>query len=326
MERGLVSEANLPFRSYHEIYAGPLHSVNLLKILISLIKLFIGLLQSLFLVLSKRPASILLTGGWANVPLAVAGWLARIPIVVYLPDIEPGLTIRVLKYFATKVAITVDESSQHFRRGQSVVTGYPLRENHLQASQAAAIERFDLDPSRKTLLVTGGSRGARSINITLEKILTDLLEENLQIIHVTGTLDWERSQDVTKHLNLKYYHAYPYLHHDMGLAMVAADIVLSRSGASTLGELPYFGAAAILVPYPYAWRYQKVNADYLEQRGAAIRLNDEDMNAKLLGVVQELIADSEMLEKMRENMRQMRTENGADRVAQVLLAVAEESE
>jgi UDP-N-acetylglucosamine:LPS N-acetylglucosamine transferase len=84
------------------------------------------------------------------------------------------------------------------------------------------------------------------------------------------------------------YHAYPFLH-EMGQALAAADLVVSRAGASALGEYPLFGLPAILVPYPYAWRYQKVNADYLARRGAAVRLNDEDLPARLAGEVRALL-------------------------------------
>ena len=145
MERRLVQESGIPFASYDEVQAGPLHGVNPLRAIISVVKLLIGIIQSLILILRHRPQSMLLTGGWANVPIALAGWLLRVPIVIYLPDIEPGLTIKILKYFARKVAITVPDASQYFREGQTVVTGYPLRQSLMEATQDAGIEHFQLD-------------------------------------------------------------------------------------------------------------------------------------------------------------------------------------
>ena len=96
MERKLVAESGLDFARYDEVYAGPIHGVNPLRMLTSIIKLAVGTMQSFGKLLSIRPKVILLTGGWSNLPVAVVAWILRIPIVIYLPDIEPGLTIKVL--------------------------------------------------------------------------------------------------------------------------------------------------------------------------------------------------------------------------------------
>ncbi len=125
------------------------------------------------------------------------------------------------------------------------------------------------------LLVFGGSTGARSINRALLAVLPELLKE-MQIIHVSGKLDWAEVEAARGQLSglsgeqadlAQRYRAYPYLHAEMGAALAAADLALSRAGASSLGEFPQAGLPAILVPYPYAWRYQKVNASYLAAAG-----------------------------------------------------------
>jgi UDP-N-acetylglucosamine--N-acetylmuramyl-(pentapeptide) pyrophosphoryl-undecaprenol N-acetylglucosamine transferase len=105
----------------------------------------------------------------------------------------------------------------------------------------------------------------------------------------------------------------------MGLAFAAADLVVSRAGASVLGELPMFGLSAILVPYPYAWRYQKVNADYLAGRGAAVRLNDEDLKMKLTATIRELLGNPNRLNAMRVAMRSLAVPDAAHRIAEALL-------
>lgn len=285
----------------------------------------IGLLQSVFLLLRYRPQSILLTGGWANVPVALAGWFLRVPMLVYLPDIEPGSTIRVLSRFVKKIATTVPESAVFFRQGQTVTTGYPLRGEVTSATRPIAISHFELDPSRKTILVTGGSRGARSINIAVESCLNELLKEAVQVIHVTGELDWERSQAAIKG-TIPNYHPFEYLNSvEMGLAFAAADIVLGRSGASALGEFPYFGAASILVPYPHAWRYQRVNADWLAERGAGIRMDDEKMAAELLPTLQSLLRDEGRLKTMQDCAKSVYQGDGSANIARELLALVGEN-
>lgn len=322
-ERPMVDAAGLPFAAYDQVQAGPIHGVGPLRALISLFKLLLGVVQSLLLLRRHRPAVILLTGGWANVPLAAAAWLLRLPVLVYLPDIEPGLTIRVLKHFARQVAITVPEAAVHFRPGQTVVTGYPLRQTLLEAEREKALGHFGLEAGHPTLLVFGGSRGARSINRAVAAVLPELLALGLQIIHVTGELDWPQFEQMVG--EQPAYHAFPYLHDDMGLALAAADLVICRAGASTLGELPLFGLASILVPYPHAWRYQKTNADYLASRGAAVRMDDEKMSEELLPTIRALLDDSGRLAAMQQQARALARPDGADNVAQALVKLAEGS-
>ena len=322
MERELVAKASLALAGYRELQAGPLHGVGPLRAAISLLKLKLGTMQALGLLLRRRPRVILLTGGYANLPLALAAWLLRLPIVIYLPDIEPGLTIRALQPLAKRIAITAAPSAGYFPAGKTVVTGYPLAANRLLATREEARRHFQLDAERKTLLVFGGSRGARSINIALAHNLAQLLALGLQIIHVTGEYDWEaHKQRIGDLVAQRHYHAFAYLHGDMGLAFAAADLALCRAGASTLAELPLFGLPAILAPYPHAWRYQSVNADYLASRGAAIRLNDEELEQNLYSTVRDLLADDERLNDMREKSLALATADGAARLARLLLEV-----
>jgi len=323
-EKRLVDASDISFDAYHEVFAGPIVGVKPLRALSSVIKMATGLVQSLSLMLSKRPQAILMTGGWANVPLAVAGWILRVPMLVYLPDIEPGTTIRVLSRFVEKIATTVPDSAQYFREGQTVTTGYPLRHAITSATREAAVSYFELDPTLKTLLVTGGSRGARTINIALGDILPDLLNEHVQIIHVTGKLDYDRTREqVAATLDHPNYHLFDYLDSEaMGLAFAASDIVLGRSGASAVGEFPYFGAASILIPYPYAWRYQRVNADWLAEQGAGVRINDEDMVNDLLSTLQSLLRDDNKLSQMQACAKALHSGNGSQNIARELLSLA----
>jgi UDP-N-acetylglucosamine--N-acetylmuramyl-(pentapeptide) pyrophosphoryl-undecaprenol N-acetylglucosamine transferase len=140
-----------------------------------------------------------------------------------------------------------------------------------------------LDEGARTVLVFGGSRGARSINEAVWDILPNLLEI-AQVVHITGELDWPRVPAVIEKLDATYanrYHPHAYLHEGMGQALGAADLVVSRAGAATIGEYPLFGLPAVLVPYPHAWRYQEVKrwgprcVDYqsrVRRSGSQVRL------------------------------------------------------
>ncbi len=331
-ERPLVEKSGVTFVSHDEVQAGPIHGVNPIRMLTSGAKLIVGTMQAFGLLRRHKPQVILSTGGWVSLPVALAGRLLGIPMLIFLPDIEPGLTIKTLRLFAKKVALTVSESAQYFREGQTVVTGYPLRRSMLQAAEDThnresaqfqqALDHFGLDTSRKTLLVFGGSRGARAINIGVVEILPQLLEAGIQIIHVTGTLDAERTREqVAAHGNLPqsaHYHAYEYLHDDMALSMAVADLVVCRAGASTLAEFPLFGLPPILIPLAYSWRYQQINADYLAKRGAAIHLPEEEMPLRLFDTIHTLLQSDAQLDSMRAQARSLARPDGAMNVAQAL--------
>jgi UDP-N-acetylglucosamine--N-acetylmuramyl-(pentapeptide) pyrophosphoryl-undecaprenol N-acetylglucosamine transferase len=147
----------------------------------------------------------------------------------------------------------------------------------------------------------------------------------MQVIHITGKLDWQmieqtRADFSTEQLNR--YRPYSYLHDEIGAAMRLADLALTRAGASTLGELPIFGLPAILVPYPYAWRYQRVNASYLVRHGAAIQIEDAQLAAQILPRVHDLISDRDQLQKMSQAMISLAKPDAATKIAGLLREMA----
>lgn len=322
LENDLIEAAGVKFDAYDKVQAGPLHGVNPLRMLESIVRLIIGTMQAFLLFLRQRPSSIFLTGGWVGLPVALAGTIFRVPIVIFVPDIEPGLTLKVLGRFAKVITATVEDTQAFFPAKKVIATGYPLRESVLEATRESGQQRFNLEPTLPTLLVFGGSRGARSINRALMANIEKLLQNlDVQVIHVTGSLDWAEMQ--TAYLKLpeavkNRYHIFEYLH-DMGLAMAASDLVVSRAGASTLGEFPYFQLPSVLIPYPHAWRYQKVNADWLVERGAAVRLDDEKLDDEFVPSVRSLIMNPAKLKAMQNAAGQLTTTNGAENIANILI-------
>ncbi len=326
MERDLVPREL--FESYDEVQSGPLNGVGVRRAAISAIKLIIGVIQALGLIGRIRPNVLFITGGWATFPAALACWMRRVPIAIFLPDIEPALAIKLLSRLSRLIMVTTADSVAYFPPGTTVAeTGYPLRAAMIKPDRVAALVHFGLDSSHKTLLVFGGSRGARSINTVLDAILPDLLADGLQVIHISGELDWPAVQARRGKLsepNRSRYHTFSYLHsEEMGLALAAAEVVVSRAGASVLGEFPHFGLPAILVPYPFAWRYQKVNADWLVARGAAIRVNDEAMAAELLPTVRALFKDASRLRAMRRASAALDRPDAAGDIAQKIIGLAQ---
>jgi UDP-N-acetylglucosamine--N-acetylmuramyl-(pentapeptide) pyrophosphoryl-undecaprenol N-acetylglucosamine transferase len=319
MEAELVGRAGIEFQA---VLGAGVHGLGW-RSLPNLVRLAAGFFQSLGVVGRFRPHALFVTGGFVAVPVALAAWLRRVPGLVYLPDIEPGLAVRFLSRLARKVAVTAEESRAYFPGRDVVVTGYPVRPEMTAAGRQQAIAAFGLEAGRPTLLVFGGSRGARSLNRALLGSLPELLA-HYQIIHISGQLDWPEVRAAADKLPedvRSRYHAFDYLHDEMALAFAAADLAVARAGASTLGELPLFGLPAILVPYPHAWRYQKVNADYLASRGAAVRLNDEDLEVRLAPVVRELLDDRPRLAAMSSSMRALARPEAAGTIAGELQAL-----
>ncbi|MFZ5856821.1 MAG: undecaprenyldiphospho-muramoylpentapeptide beta-N-acetylglucosaminyltransferase [Chloroflexota bacterium] len=322
MEEALVKRMSIPFRT---IPAAGVHGVGLRALPGNLGKLARGFAASRRILREFRPDALFFTGGYLAAPMALAGM--NIPTLLYVPDIEPALALQTIARFADRITVTASESKNHFpSRARVVETGYPVRADLLKWDRASARKALNLHDEKPVLLVTGGSRGARSINQAVLASLLSLLEI-AQVVHVSGQLDWpvvEAAANSQSREMRREYHAYPYLHEEMGAALAASDLVVSRAGASSLGEYPLLGLPAVLVPYPHAWRYQKVNADHLASRGAAVVLEDHRLKEELFDLVQSLLNDTAKREGMRKAMRALAHPQAARQIAQQLIELAEE--
>jgi UDP-N-acetylglucosamine--N-acetylmuramyl-(pentapeptide) pyrophosphoryl-undecaprenol N-acetylglucosamine transferase len=322
MEEELVKRAGIPFQS---IPAAGVHGVGIRALPGNLAKLSRGVVASRRILKDFRPDALFFTGGYVAFPMAFAG--RSIPTLLYVPDIEPGLALKAVARFADRLTVTAEASKQFFPANKrTVVTGYPLRADLGGWSRQTADQRLGLSGNLPVLLVTGGSKGARTLNNAVLAELPALLEI-AQVIHISGSLDWPTVEAAAHALPkslAERYHAMPYLH-EMGAALSAADLVVSRAGASALGEYPHFGLPAILVPYPYAWRYQKVNAEALSQRGAAIMLEDHLMKDQLYPLIKDLLGDPAKREAMRAAMRTLAYPEAAVAIASQLLELAGET-
>jgi UDP-N-acetylglucosamine:LPS N-acetylglucosamine transferase len=320
MEKDLVTRENVQYMS---IPAAGLHGVGLFNTPRNLWQLLQGTLRSRQILHSFKPDVLFFTGGYVAVPMALAG--RKTPSLLFVPDIEPGLALKFLSRFSSRLAFTTETSGRYFPgNSRTEVTGYPTRPGLARVEKAAARAALGITTDKPVLFVFGGSKGARSINQALWKNLSALLAE-VEIIHITGSLDWPRVEEIKAGLNADEtagYHAFPYLHEEMASAFSAANLVICRAGASTLGELPLFGLPAILVPYPHAWRYQKVNADYLAGRGAAQVIRDEDLAQEMLSAIRGLLQDTEKLAKMSAAASALAVPDAAGNLADLLLRLA----
>jgi UDP-N-acetylglucosamine--N-acetylmuramyl-(pentapeptide) pyrophosphoryl-undecaprenol N-acetylglucosamine transferase len=320
MEAELVTRLNIPFTG---IPAAGVHGVGLRSLPGNLIRLLRGALASSRILKDFRPDVLLFTGGYVAVPMALAA--RRLPSLLFVPDIEPGLALKVLARFASRIALTSEKSKSFFKNGKRlVVTGYPVRPELTAWTREKGRAALGLRHDAPVLLVFGGSKGARSINRALLASLHRLLDK-IQVVHISGQLDWAEIIEAKKALPAELsanYHPFAYLHEEMGAALASADLAVSRAGASSLGEYPAFGLPAVLVPYPYAWRYQKVNADYLADHGAAVIVEDRTLNENFAAAVLNLLDDEQRLEAMRRAMGSLARPEAAQKIASLQLNLA----
>jgi len=316
MEADLVASKGIPFKA---VPAAGVHGVGLARLPGNLVKLVKGITASKRILRDFDPDVLLFTGGFVAVPMALAGikWNS----LLYVPDIEPGLALKALAFFSDKIALTAEESSVFFRnRKKLVVTGYPTREDFQKMDKEKSRVLLGLKTSLPVLLVIGGSKGAHLINQAVLPNLQNLLMD-FQVIHLTGEADWQTCQDVKTNLPLEMaqnYHPYSYLHDEINAAFSAADLAISRAGASILGELPLMGLPAILVPYPFAWRYQKVNADHLVKNDAAVVISNAELETKLAPTVRQLFSDPSKLSLMSRAMSGLATPHASARLADLV--------
>lgn len=319
MEEALVKRQGIAFQS---IPAAPLHGVSPADLPRNLLKLARGVFAARNVLNEFKPDVLFFTGGYVAVPMAVAGY--AIPSLLYVPDIEPGMALKSLAGLADVIAVTTEGSQRYFKK-KVVQTGYPLRPDLALWDRQTAHRHLGISSGLPVLLALGGSKGSRSINLAVLNHLRELLEK-FEVIHLTGDPDWSYVKQQREQLPLELaarYHPMPYLH-EMGAALAATDLVISRAGASCLGEYPLFGLPAILVPYPYAWRYQKVNADYLTNRGAAVRLEDQVLDAELMNTLNVLMENPNKLRSMRAAMFELSHPRAAEKIAGLLLELAGE--
>ena len=318
LEADIAAKAGVPFRA---IRAAGLHGFSLARKLANGFEMLTGTVQSRRILGLFQPDVVLATGGYASAPVVMAAWLLSCPVLIYLPDIVPGLAVRFLSRFARCVAVSFDSTVKYFPPGKALTTGYPARPVLYKVQKGEARQRLGLSPKEKTLLVFGGSRGAHSINVAVHEGLEDLLDL-AQVIHITGEADADWLRKRQEGLPTDYarrYRCHVYLHEEMADALGAADLAVARAGAATMGEFAAVGLPSILVPYPHAGRHQEANADFMVACGAARKLSDDELAHAALPVsVAQLLGDEATLRCMSESAKRLARPDAARAIAQQL--------
>ncbi|HHV07013.1 MAG TPA: undecaprenyldiphospho-muramoylpentapeptide beta-N-acetylglucosaminyltransferase [Firmicutes bacterium] len=286
-----------------------------------------GFVQALKIVRRFRPHVVVGTGGYVAVPVVLAAAWLRVPILLHEQNALPGLANRFLSRFAACVAVSYEQAIDYFPQARRIiVSGNPVRAGVWQKSRSEGRHCLELDDSARLILVFGGSRGARPITeatvAAAKRLLTD---PKIVLLLVTGTADFVTIEEKVRRLGIQAQQAgkmlvRPYLY-NMEDALAAADVVVTRAGATTLAEITARGIPAVLIPSPYVTaNHQEHNARALADNQAAVMIKQQELTGELLAdTLQTLLADSERLANMTAAARALGRRDAANILTQEIL-------
>ncbi len=298
---------------------------NLLKNLTLPFKLINSLLKAHKIVKSFKPDVAIGVGGYASGPMLYAAASLGVPTLIQEQNSYAGITNKLLSGRAKKICVAYPNMDKFFPKRKIIITGNPVRQDIQNADllKLSAMVHFKLSAERKTILVIGGSQGARTINESVASNLALIQKSGCQLIWQTGKAFYEKALELTKPSPLSNgwgdVKVFDFITH-MNLAYAAADIVISRAGALSISELCIVAKPAILVPLPTAAEdHQTVNALSLVSKKAAILVADLEAREKLIPEALALLNNDELKDEMRKNIHQFAKPNAASEIAEEVL-------
>lgn len=267
-----------------------------------------------------KPSAVLGMGGFTSTAPILAGRKLGVPTFIHESNAIPGKSNRLNGRLATRVLVGFEECAQHFPAGKCDVTGTPIRQSLAQRlDRREALARFSFTPDRRTLLVMGGSQGARGINQALAAALPQLREYPLQVIHLTGRDDEGPMRESYAQAGIPAHVAA--FHHRMEEAYSAADFAIARSGAASLTELSHFAIPCLFIPLPTAAEdHQTLNARIFERAGAAALMKQKEITGETLASkLRWFLDDPARLAEMSAKAAALAPQNAAERVADTIL-------
>ncbi len=272
-----------------------------------ILKIPIGIVQA-FMVLRKFKADVIFSkGGYVSVPVVIAGWILRVPIICHESDLRPGLANKICFKFAKKICISFEESMKFVNKNKAVLTGNPIRNEILKGSKKKAWKFTGFDGANPVILVMGGSQGARQINKLIEDNLSQLLKE-YQIVHIRG------AGEMNIKLEHKAYKQYEYLGEEMADIYAITDLVVSRGGANSLAEFGLLKKKAVILPL-----------------GLDVSRGDQIENAKIFArkfgwaVLEGKVKNKDFVDaielSMKSELLDGEIENGVNKIVKLILKV-----
>ncbi len=300
LEKTIVERENIPFKSIEITGFKRKLSFENIKTIIRFLK---GTSLSKKYIREFKPDVVLGTGGYVCGPVVYAAAKLKIPTIIHEQNSVPGLTNKFLSKYVDKVALCFEEAGQYFPKEKTILTGNPRASEVIGNDGIRGIQSVGLDPTKKVVLIVGGSRGAKPINDAFLEVLPKVREKNYQVLYVTGDVHYKNVlNEVNKVGNPDNVIIKPFLH-NMPEVLAGVDLIVARAGATTLAEITALGIPSILIPSPYVTNnHQEKNARALGDNGAAIVRLEKEMNGStLLQDIDHILLNERTLEEMRQS-------------------------
>lgn len=280
-------------------------------------KLLSSMWNSFRIIKSFKPDVVIGTGGFASGAVLKVASMLNIPTVIQEQNSYPGITNKLLAKKANKICVAYENLERFFPKDKMILTGNPVRQDLInEASKSEAIAYFKLDANKKTLLVLGGSLGARRINQLIEKELDFLLSQNIQIIWQCGKL---YLNDYTKYNEKENVQVVAFIDR-MDLVYAVADVVISRSGASSVSELCIVGKPTIFIPSPnVAEDHQTKNAKAISDKNGAILIKESELEAQFETVFSDLISNESKQTELSQNIKKLAKPNATKDIVEEII-------
>jgi len=311
IEAKVLPGGKFPLRTIH---AKPIQGKSPLEKVKAIWGLPTALFEACSILRKFQPQLVLGVGGYASGPTLLAASFLGMKRAIQEQNVMPGMTNRILKWFSHRIFVSFEEAKKYFPKKKAILTGNPIRKEFLAALRGGEGEKKNKD--RFTLLIFGGSAGARRINRAMIEGLADLqgIKSSMKIVHQTGREDFDF---VSEEYQNKGFEALvkPFFE-DIAAYYKISDLVICRSGASTVAELAVCGKAALLIPYPYAaHNHQLINAKKLVDLGAARMILDQELNGRIIAqAVLHLHDHPEERAKMEEAIQRLARPRAAEEI------------
>lgn len=280
-------------------------------------KLLSSMWNSFRIIKSFKPDVVIGTGGFASGAVLKVASILGIPTVIQEQNSYPGITNKLLAKKANKICVAYENLERFFPKDKMILTGNPVRQDLInEANKSEAIAYFKLDANKKTLLVLGGSLGARRINQLIEKELDFLLSQNIQIIWQCGKL---YLNDYSKYNEKENVQVVAFIDR-MDLVYAAADVVISRSGASSVSELCIVGKPTIFIPSPnVAEDHQTKNAKAISDKNGAILIKESELETQFETVFSDLISSESKQSELSQNIKKLALPNATKDIVEEII-------
>jgi len=280
-------------------------------------KLIASMMKAKKIVIDFKPDVVVGVGGYASGPLLKAATKLGVPALVQEQNSYPGITNKLLASKVQKLCVAYDNMDRFFPKEKIMLTGNPVRQDikNLEAKRIRGIEHFGLDPNKKTVLVVGGSLGARSINHAIDAGISEIATNDIQLVWQTGKLYVNEAAKAVANYDGKGIKTMPFIS-KMDFAYAVADVVVSRAGAMSVSELSIAAKPTIFIPLPSAAEdHQTKNAMALVNHNAALLVKDAEAQEKLIPALIDLVKDEEKQQSISKNVAKMAFTDSANVIA-----------